>query len=186
MKRICSFLLLITVFLSGCSKTDDALDRAMSLRSEMLSKGASFDAQIIADYGDQQHTFEMACTVDQQGNLSFTVTKPQSISGITGKISANGGKLTYEGHVLSFGLMADGLISPVSAPWVLMKTLRSGYLTSCTKEGDFLRVSIDDRYEADALHLDIWLGDGDLPVNAEIFWQGRRLLSISLVNFKLL
>ena len=186
MKRIFSLFMLLIVLLSGCSRSDDALDRAMALRSAMLSKGASFDAKIVADYGDRQHTFSMTCTVDNQGNLNFTVTEPQSIAGITGKVSTNGGKLTYDDHILSFGLMADGLVSPVSGPWVLIKTLRSGYLTSCTKEGEFLRVSIDDSYEADALHLDVWLGDGDLPVNAEVFWQGRRLLSISVANFKLL
>lgn len=186
MKRIFLLLLLLIVLLSGCSRSDDALDRAMALRAKMLSKGASFDAKIIADYGDRQHTFAMACTVDSQGNLSFTVTEPQSIAGITGKVSTNGGKLTYDDHILSFGLMADGLVSPVSGPWVLMKTLRSGYLTSCTKEGEFLRVSIDDSYASDALHLDVWLGNEDLPVNAEVFWQGRRLLSIAVTNFKLL
>ena len=186
MKRILSILLLLTVLLSGCSKTDDSLDRAMALRTKMLSKGASFDAKIVADYGDRQHTFAMTCTVDNQGNLSFTVIEPESIAGITGKVSGSGGKLTYEGHILSFGLMADGLVSPVSGPWVLIKTLRSGYLTSCTKEGEYLRVSIDDSYDADALHLDVWLGAEDLPVNAEVFWQGRRLLSIAVTNFKLL
>lgn len=186
MKRIFSIFVLLIVFLSGCAKSDDYLDRVMALRSRMLSTGASFDAKIVADYGDRQHTFATACTVDQQGNLSFTVTEPQSIAGITGKVSANGGKLTYDDHILSFGLLADGLVSPVSGPWVLMKTLRCGYLTSCSKEGDHLRVSIDDSYEADALHLDVWLGDGDFPVNAEVFWQGRRLLSICVTNFKLL
>ena len=105
MKRILSILLLLTVLLSGCSKTDDSLDRAMALRTKMLSKGASFDAKIVADYGDRQHTFAMTCTVDNQGNLSFTVTEPESIAGITGKVSGSGGKLTYEGHILSFGLM---------------------------------------------------------------------------------
>ena len=186
MKRILSLFLVLIVFLSGCAKSDDSLDRAMALRSKMLSKGASFDTKIVADYGDRQHTFAMACSFDQQGNLSFTVTEPQSIAGITGKVSGSGGKLTYEDHILSIGLMADGLVSPVSGPWVLRKTLRSGYLTSCTKEGEFLRVSIDDSYEADALHLDVWLGAEDLPVNAEVFWQGRRLLSIAVTNFKLL
>ena len=185
MKRIFC-LILLAVMLMGCAKADDALDRAMALRSAMLSKGASFDAKIIADYGDRQHTFAMSCVTDDQGNLSFTVTEPQSIAGITGKVSTSGGKLSFDDHVLSFGLMADGLVSPVSGPWVLIKTLRSGYLTSCTKEGDQLRVSIDDSYEADALHLDIWLGQGDLPVSAEVFWQGRRLLSIAVTNFKLL
>lgn len=185
MKRILA-LLCVVILLSGCSASNDTLDRAMALRAQMLAKGASFDAEITADYGDRLHTFAMSCVTDQQGNLTFTVTAPESIAGITGKVSTSGGKLTFDDHVLSFGLMADGLVSPVSGPWVLIKTLRSGYLTSCTKEGDLLRLSVDDSYEEDALHLDIWLGDGDLPVNAEVLWQGRRLLSIAVKNFTLL
>lgn len=39
-----------------------------------------------------------------------------------------------------------------------MKTLRSGYITSAGMDGGRLRLTIDDSYEDDALHLDIWLG----------------------------
>ncbi len=184
MKRILA-LLCLAVLLTGCGKTDDSLNRAMSLRTKILQKTVSFDAEITADYGDRLHTFAMTCQADNQGNLSFTVTQPQSISGITGTVSTAGGKLTFDNHALAFGLMADGLISPVSGPWVLLKTLRSGYLTSCTKEGEYLRLAIDDSYAADALHLDIWLGQQDLPVRADVLWQGRRLLSIAVKNFTL-
>ncbi len=184
--KITLILLCLALVLTGCAAADDTLDRAMALRASLLARGASFDADITADYGDRVHTFSMACTVTDQGEMTFTVTAPESISGVSGKVSATGGKLTFDGHVLAFGLMADGLISPVSAPWVLVKTLRSGYLTACTREGELLRLTIDDSYAEDALHLDIWLGAGDMPVSADIMWQGRRLLSISIKNFQLL
>jgi hypothetical protein len=88
--------------------------------------------------------------------------------------------------VIAFDLLADGQLSPVSAPWVFMKALRSGYLTSCGKEGEYLRLAVDDSYADDALHLDIWLGEGDLPVRAEILWQGSRVLSMEVGNFTFL
>ena len=163
------------------------MDRAMVLREKLLAAtGCSFDAVITADYGDVAYTFTMNCSADRQGNLRFSVTEPQTISGISGIVSATGGKLTFDDKVLTFGLMADGLVSPVSAPWLFLKTLRSGYLTSCGKERNSLRLSIDDSYEEDALHLDIWLGEGDLPIQSDIYWQGRRLLSIQVENFKFL
>jgi len=84
---------------------------------------------------------------------------------------------------VAFDLLADGQLSPVSAPWIFMKALHSGYLTSCGKEGDLLRLAVDDSYADDALHLDIWLGSDDLPIRAEILWQGRRLLSMDVTNF---
>jgi len=186
MKRIAALLCMV-LLLSGCAGTDQTINRAMAFRLRLLAaSGCSFDADITADYGDKSYTFSMACTADDRGTVSFSVTKPETISGITGNVAATGGKLTFDDKALAFSLMADGLITPVSGPWVLLKSLRSGYLTSCGQEGEYLRIAIDDSYEADALHLDIWLGEGDLPVRGEILWQGRRLLSISVTNFTFL
>jgi len=36
-----------------------------------------------------------------------------TISGITGSLSQNGGKLTFDDKALAFDVMADGLVSPV-------------------------------------------------------------------------
>ena len=183
MKRI-AVVLCILLLLTGCSGTEEHLDRAMALRAKLLAASeCSFDAVITADYGDVSYTFSMNCVVDNQGNLRFSVAEPETISGISGTVSAVGGKLTFDDKILTFGLLADGLVTPVSAPWVLMKTLRSGYLTSCGREGGNLRLSIDDSYADDALHLDIWLGENDLPIQGDIIWQGRRLLSIQVENF---
>lgn len=183
MKRIVAALCLL-VLLTGCTGSDEALDRAMAMRAKLLAcETCSFDAQITADYGDKTYTFAMNCVADSQGAVTFTVTEPQTIAGITGTVSAAGGKLTFDGQALSFQLMADGLITPVTGPWILLKTLRSGYLTSCGAEGENLRLAIDDSYADDALHLDIWLGQDDLPIRGEILWQGRRLVSIDVKNF---
>jgi len=160
------------------------MDRAMALRSKLLLQGAEFDAQITADYGDKMYTFSVSCIVDPQGKLYFTVNEPQSIAGIEGTLSSEGGKLTFLDQALAFPELADGQITPVCAPWVLMNTLRSGYLTSCAKEGEGLRLSIDDSYKDDALHLDIWLDGQDAPVRGEILWQGRRILSMEVKNFR--
>ena len=75
------------------------------------------------------------------------------------------------------------VVSPVSGPWLLMKTLRSGYLTSCGVEDGCLRIAIDDSYEDDALHLDVWLDESDCPKRGEILWKGRRILTVEIENF---
>ncbi len=182
MKQIlCAVLIL--VFLCGCGGQEDQLDRAMKLRADMLASAVTFDAKITADYGEKSYTFAMECRAETDGKLTFKVKKPETIAGISGSMGSDGGKLTFEGTALAFEMMADGQLSPVAAPWVLMKTLRSGYLTSCTQEEDSLRVAIDDSYEADALHLDIWLDGADLPKCAEIYWRGRRLLTVQVENF---
>ena len=182
MKRIVAVLCFL-LLLTGCSKQNADMERAMALRSKLLSQSIQFETDITADYGDKTYTFSAQCGVDSNGNLTFTVVKPETISGITGTVSASGGKLTFDGKALSFPLLADDQITPVSAPWVFVKTLRSGYLTSCGKEKELLRLAIDDSYADDALHLDIWLNEKNLPVRGEILWQGRRILSLEVKNF---
>ena len=51
-------------------------------------------------------------------------------------------------------------------------------------DGGRLRLTIDDSYEDDALHLDIWLGEDDCPEDAEILYKERRILSIKVTNFE--
>ncbi|MBQ9168627.1 MAG: hypothetical protein IJX67_09510 [Oscillospiraceae bacterium] len=186
MKRIIPLLLLV-LLITGCSGGNSQMDRAMELRSQLQkSTGCSFESVITADYGDKIYTFAMECRTDQAGNLSFTVTEPESISGISGTVSEDGGKLTFDDVALAFELLADDQVTPVSAPWILIHTLRGGYLTACGEENGILRLSIDDSYEDDALHLDVWLDEGDLPARGEILWDGRRILSVEVRNFEYL
>ena len=46
-----------------------------------------------------------------------------------------------------------------------------------------LRLSIDDSYEEDALHMDIWLNAENVPVRGEILYDDRRILSLDVKNF---
>ena len=163
------------------------MERAMKLRASLLaSSGSTFDTVITADYGEKTYAFGMHCQADNQGNLSFTVTEPESISGITGTVSESGGALTFDETALSFALLADGRVTPVSAPWILVHTLHCGYLTSCCEEEGNLRVTINDSYADDALEVSVWLDGEDLPSCAEILWQGRRILSLTVNHFDFL
>lgn len=177
--------LLALVLLTGCGSRDAELERAMALRSKLLTSDVSFDAEITADYGDEIHTFSVFCEGDNQGNLGFRVTAPETIADITGRIESGKGKLTFQDTALAFPLMAEDQLSPVSAPWILYTTLRGGYLTAAGMEDDLLRLTIDDSYEEDALTVDIWLDETDTPVRAEILYDGRRILTLEIKNFQI-
>jgi len=182
LKRLLAMLIL-SITLCGCSMENNGLQRGMQLREEMLKNSCSFVAEITADYGDQSYTFSVGCTADTAGDLAFIVVSPESIGGIAGKITSDSGYLTFDEAVLAFPLLADGEVSPVSAPWLLIKTLRSGYLASAGMDGEYLLLTVHDSYEEDALHLDIWLDDQNMPIHADILWQGRRVLSIAVKDF---
>ena len=183
MKRIAAVFLAL-LFCTGCTGKRDELDRAMGLRADLLGcLGCSFDVTITADYGDQVYEFAMSCTADGRGNLDFTVAKPESIAGITGSISSGEGKLTFDDVAVQFPLLADGQVTPVSGPWILMKTLLGGYLTAANEEEDLLHLTINDSYEDDALQMEIWLNSENIPICGEILYDGRRIVTMTVENF---
>ena len=181
------FPLCLLFLLCGCQKEPEELTRAMALRETILkSEGCGFTCHITADDGDAIHKFSVSCRGDSQGNISFTVIKPENIEGITGTIQDDGGRLTYTDTALHFSLLRDGQLSPVSAPWIFLRTLREGYLMNAGKEGEQIHVGIRDSYEENALQGDLWLGAGDLPEKAEFLYGNRKILTLQIEDFHLI
>lgn len=183
MKRILH-LVILCLCLTGCSRENQYLDRALSLRQKLLNgAGCQFKAEITADYGQELYSFVMDCKTDQNGAVRFCVIEPESISNITGVIEQGNGKLTFDDKAIAFSMLADGQLSPISAPWVMMQALRSGYIDCCGRWEKGVELMVDDSYEEDALHLDIKLNESDCPVYAEILWDERRVLSVKVNDF---
>ena len=185
MKKLAAAALALLLF-TGCSGKNAEMERGLNLRAQLLKAAqCRFSCEITADYGEKLYTFSMDCQGDDQGNLTFCVTAPETISGITGSVDDDGGKLTFDDTALQFDLMAEGRLSPVSAPWILLKTLRGGYITSAGMDDQSLLLSIDDSYADDALHLDIWVSDENQPRQADILYGNQRILSLKVTNFEL-
>ncbi len=180
-------LILCAFIFCGCHSQQGDLDGAMSLRQRTLSaQSVSFSCKVSADYSQVVHTFSLSCTYEKEGRLSFEVTAPESISGITGYFDKEGGNLTFDDHVLAFPMLADGQISPVSAPWLFMKTLCYGYIRGVASENSQMCIKIDDSYESDPIEVDIWTDPSYNPLGCEFLWQGRRFLSMEIINFTLM
>lgn len=181
MKRLLTVLTLL-VFLTGCAGEDE-MEEALELRSALLSSDCVFQCRITADYIDSVEQFTLDCSASREGEVAFNVTAPESIGGITGTVSGETGTLTFDDQVLAFPLLAQDRLSPVSAPWLLMSTLRTGCITACAEEGEGLHLTIDDSYADDALTLEVWTDGEGMPLSAEIGWQGRRVVSMVLEGF---
>jgi len=180
-------LLLTLVMLTGCTGKRDEMDRVMGLRAELLgSEGCSFTAHLTADYGDEIREFTLYCEGRNNGDLGFRVEEPESIEGITGRFKGKEGALTFDGEALAFPMLVDGQVTPVSGPWIFLKTLLGGYLTACGQEDEYLHLTIDDSYADDALRLEIWLNDANVPVQGEIIYDERRILTMKFENFLIL
>lgn len=185
MKRILSVVIVILT-LCGCSSGNNAYERVITLRSKLQScDKCAFSADITADYGDKIYAFTLDCTSDSYGNIQFVVTSPDSIAGIRGQISNSSGLLTFDEQSLAFELLADGCASPISAPWLLMRALLGGYISSCAADEKGLIIQIDDSYEEDPLTLELRTDQQLRPTHADILWQGRRIMAVEVNNFSL-
>ena len=186
MKKV--WILVVMLFLFGCSGEVSKMDRGLAFREKLLNaKGCSFEAELTADFGDKTYSFTLDCQGKEDGSLEFMIQKPDTISGISGVLSAVGGQITFdEDRAVAFPMLAEGMLTPVSGPWVFYNALRSGYILACGNEEELLRLTINDSYEEDALQVDVWLDGEERPIMAEIFWQSHRILSIRVTNFQLL
>ena len=186
MKRVWAAVLLAAILLCGCTGATDHSQAGMGLRQKLLdSKGCEFVGVVTADFGDTQYSFTLDCRAETDGTVHFTVKAPEEIAGITGFVDRQSGKLTFDDTVLTFPLLAQGEIPPVCAPWLFYKALTGGYLRAAGEDSDGLRLSIDDSFQGESLTAEVWLSDG-LPIWAEILWQGRKLLTLDIQQFRIL
>ena len=169
--------------LTGCGSSGSELDEAMLLRKELLQQGCRFRATITADYGTDIYVFTLDCSADSAGTVSFSVTQPAAIAGITGRISDDGAALTFDDTVLAFPVLADGRLSPVCVPWVFLNTLRAGYLTGCGRAGEGLLICANDTYEENALYLEIETTCDRIPIRADIYWNQQRIICLEIADF---
>ena len=179
MKR---FLPLLLVFFLGCSGRDLAMEEALALRSRCLAGNVSFEAEIRADYITNIESFSLGCAFDEKGEMSFTVTEPDDIEGIQGTVTGTEGTVVFDDMVLGYPLLAEGRLSPLAAPWVLVKALREGCIIAVGQEEELLHLTVDDTYADNALTLDIWLEEGQVE-EAEIAWEGRRCVTMTVEDF---
>lgn len=159
----------------------------MRLRNDLLqSGGCSFDTVITADYGDKTYAFSLHCKTDASGALTFSVMEPATIAGISGVVEETGGTLTFEERALAFPTLADGLITPVSAPWLLVHAMTGGYLKACEEKKDGTHIIIDDSYRQCTVQIELYCNSGNQPVRGEIIWEGRRIITMDVTNFTFL
>lgn len=188
MRKLRAWLLLpLLVLLWGCGGGEKSqMDEALAFRAALLgAEGCSFLGEITADYGNEVYSFSVACTTDGDGTLTFRLTAPETIAGISGTVDASGGRLTFDDTALAFGLLADGKVSPVTAPFVLTQSWQTGYITSVGSDDGGLRLTVDASFEENPLTVDTWLdAEKKIPIFGELCYNGQRILTISISEFQ--
>lgn len=181
-KKLTAFVLMLS--LCGCNGATTGYEKGMEVRQKLLeSDGCSFVAVVNADFGQTEYSFKLDCDVSKDGELAFEVIAPESIANIKGRVDWQSGSLRFDDTVLAFPHLAEGEISPVCAPWLFYKALSAGYIGACGEEDGLWRMSIDDSFRGENLAFEVWMNQDNIPVSAEIVWQGRKLLSLQIVDF---
>lgn len=190
MRRCLIAILLATILLfSACAKDgqNSELQPAIDFRAKLLNAGgASFTAEVTADYGEEVYTFTLACRYQTDGKTEITVTAPDTLSGIRAQIENDTGRLTFFDTELTFGTLADGNITPLSAPAVLGRVWQSAYIAASGKEDKNLRVSYEDGNDTDQLLADTWFSQKGIPIYAELCYNEICVLRLNISDFSFL
>ena len=170
--------------MTGCSKQSTGVSDALEFR-QRLSKAEkiTFDAHVTADYGNRMYVFDVSCVAQSDGCVAFTVLKPETIAGITGSVSASGGKLTFDDTVLLFEPLTQGQITPAIGPWLMMKAIFGGYVRAVSDIKDGVEFNIDDTFKSESFQMTLKVNQEQEPIFCEIIWNNRRILSIQINNF---
>lgn len=176
-------IMVVPFVLIGCKNKSNAIDMLYTFRENLLcSTKVTFDTEITVDYGQDYYTFEVTCSGNENGDLSFEVVRPDTIHGIQGTVIGEEGHLTFDHYALAFKTIAEGRVTPVNAPWVFLTSLRGGYITACSSTENGYLAIIRDTYEENPLIFEIAFEDNK-PISAEVYWNETRIISMLIRNF---
>ena len=185
--RILIAMILTLTCLFGCASGNDGVADGLKLREQMTkSNGCSFVASVTADYGNRMYSFTMDCVAKIDGTVDFMITEPESIKGIKGSVSQSGGKLLFEDTVLLFDSLTSNQITPAIAPYLMVKAIQGGYIQSASSDNETVEITLNDSFRSEGFQAIVTLVDNCVPIRCEIFFNNRRILTISVKNFELL
>ncbi len=182
MSRILSLILLLSL-LTGCKGEESLLAQAIAFRGELISRGGcSFSAKITADYGEEVQQFSLQCEADENGQVYFCVAEPETLEGISGIMEGKNGLITYDGLQLAFPLLAYDQVSPVSATAFTVDCWLKEYILSAGMSDGIYRVSYEKKIHGNELLIDTYF-EKDIPISAELCYNGYRIIKIEIRNF---
>ena len=184
MCRKLGVLAVMLLFFVGCSARQTPIQQALDFRTALLeTESCSFRAAVTADYGDRFYQFTLNSHTDTQ-NTELEVVEPEAIAGIRATVDTTGTTVSFDDAVLEFGKLANGFVSPVTVPWLLVQCWRQSYIDCSGPDGELERVTYLHGYEDGQLAIDTWLDSSGVPVRAEIFYEGRRCITVEITDFR--
>ena len=182
--RLC-FLLLVLFVLTGCAgHIPESGQRALDFRTALMQADqCRFTAKLTADYGERVYEFTVEC-LHNSDCTQIMVREPESIADIRATVSSDGTKIAFDGAELDFGKLANGHVSPITAPWLIYHCWIGEYIAWSGSEGELERVTYLSGYEEEELTVDTWFLDG-IPIRSEVVYDGVRCLVLEFSDFQM-
>lgn len=192
MRRIGTAVLLMTLLLSGCGeKGAQADDLALAIRGEYLEMaGCTASLEVHADYGSRVYDYGMDAAWTGDGGLTLTLTAPEEVAGVTGRVLEGETALEFDGMYLETGPLDASGLSPMDAFPALLTALREGYLAQSTLEGEgeeqvlHLTVRDPEGTPGEGREVQLWLSAaGHALLRGEISSDGTTVLTCVVNGF---
>lgn len=177
--------MLLALVLCACGGTSDQLEQALRFRTDLTAAGGcSFCGEITVDYGDSVGRFTVECEVVADGTVYLTVVEPEELREVTATVAQQGGRVTYDGLSVEFGLLAEGNLIPAAAPAVVADCWSEAYISSAGTEGEDYRVTYERDYGEKRLTVDTFFKNG-LPYLAQVCYNQSCVLQLCISDFKM-
>lgn len=186
MRRALAIIAVCVLCLTACKEEKSLLSEAIEFRADLVqAKGCRFTAELTADYGESIQQFSLSCQTDAQGATLLTVLAPQTLEGISARVTDEGGMIEYDGLGMEFGLLANGNVIPAAAPCMVVSCWTKEYIASAGQEDSYYRVSYQKNFDEKLLTVDTYFENG-IPFCAEVCYNNSRVLKMTISDFAFL
>ena len=160
------------------------MQKALELRTSLLSQGASFTAVIAAHLPDGTAEFTVDCTCAPDGSVTMEITEPQTIAGITASVDAEGENAEFPDTAVDFGLLADGNVAPMVLPQLLFACWTKEFIREAGQDGDILSAVYLSEYGDRELALEQFFTADAVPTSADLWFGTQNIATVNIENFR--
>ena len=181
-RKILSAVLMTTLcLLCACAgRGSDPVQTPLDFRAALLANdGCAFELEAVAETDGLCWPLTLACALDAEGCGTVTVLAPESIAGITARLTEDGATLTYDDLALGLGLLSGTEQTPAAAPGLLARAWSKFWIASAGAEGEGLRAV----FEEGGLRADTWFDGAGLPLRAVLSLDGKAYFTAEIRNF---
>jgi len=170
---------------AGCGGPDDAVQRALDMRTGLLGAGAcTFSAEVSADLGDRVCDFALDCAYSApDDSATLTVTAPDTLAGIRASVTGEGARVSFDDTRLELGTPPGGGPAPLELPRILGGAWASGYIESESELPDGFLATYRTGYGEDELLVYTWFNEQGVPTEAEVYAGSTRVLGAELSGY---